>query len=134
MVRLDLPEAGAEASSGAVPVSGIVLVSEIARVEFHSAIARRRRTGLLGEAQERHALLRFSERWKQAETLAVDGPVLDRAVVVARRHALRSLDAIQLASALVAAEGDPGPLLFGSLDARLNAAAKAEGLKLMAPE
>jgi len=131
MVRLDLPEDGAGDLVLVAAVAGTVLVSEIARVEFHSALARKRRAGLLREEQEAEALRRFGDRWKQAQALAVEGPVLERAVEVARRHALRSLDAIHLASALTGAEGDPEPLRFGSLDARLNAAARAEGLALL---
>jgi hypothetical protein len=131
MVRLDLPEAGEEGPPPVPGPTGTVLVSAVARVEFHSALARKRRAGLLDDAQERAALQRFEERLRQAQTLAAGERVLEKAVAVVGRHALRSLDAIHLATALVAAEGDPSPLRFGSLDARLNAAAKAEGLALL---
>ena len=73
----------------------------------------------------------FGDRWASFERIPVADPVLDRAAALLRRHPLRSLDAIQLASAVLAAGETEEPLRFGSLDARLNAAARAEGLAIL---
>ncbi len=48
-----------------------------------------------------------------------------------RVHPLRSADALQLAAAIVAAEGSPQTLEFVSLDARLRAAAQREGFSVL---
>jgi hypothetical protein len=45
-----------------------------------------------------------------------------------RVHPLRAADALQLAAALVACEGDPSSLVMVTLDARLSEAARKEGL------
>jgi hypothetical protein len=49
-----------------------------------------------------------------------------------RVHALRAGDALQLAAALVAAEGQPGSLEIVTLDERLALAASREGLRVVA--
>lgn len=129
LVRRYLVDEGEDILRGLAPQP--VALSALAWVEFHSAVARRRRAGALAEAQSRHVLREISSDWGRYEVVPVEDRVLAAAADLVGKHALRSLDAIQLASALVAAEGDPSPLRFGSLDARLNAAAKDEGLALL---
>ena len=111
-----------------------VFLSELVRVEFPSAVWRRSRGGSLERERARLVLAEFSSDREQYGFVPVSPGVLDRAAALLERHALRSLDAIQLASAQVAAEGSPEPMRFGSADARLNAAAKAEGLALLLEE
>jgi len=57
--------------------------------------------------------------------------VRDRARRLLRVHSLRAGDALQLAAALVAAEGRPGTLPFVSLDDRQRRAADREGLDVV---
>ena len=97
-------------------------------VECVSALARLEREGALTGPQLTQALARLdrlSEAWQQVEA----GPALQ---VLARRllrtHPLRAADALQLAAALVAADGEPGRLPFVCLDERLRLAADKEGL------
>jgi predicted nucleic acid-binding protein len=108
-----------------------VFLSDLARVEFRSAVARRRRAGRLSDRHARRVLEEFEAGDRGYDWVPVDGDVLRRAQVLVDRHALRSLDALQLAGALVAAAGSPEPLRFGCLDARLAAAARAEGLEVL---
>jgi predicted nucleic acid-binding protein len=131
LAELYLEGPGRDAVRRTLAVDGRKLVSDLARVEFHSAVVRRRRAGDLREAEARELLALFASKWRLYGVVTVSDSVLERASGVIDRTGLRTLDAIQLASALAAAEGDPEPLRFGSLDARLNSAAKAEGLALL---
>ena len=64
--------------------------------------------------------------WASFNVVDVDGqPLCERAVELSGRHGLKTLDAIQLASALMLATDD---LTFATFDRRLHAAAQAEGL------
>ena len=57
--------------------------------------------------------------------------VRSRAVALLARHPLRAADALQLASALVLAEGDPSSLEFVCLDNNLADAAEREGFTVL---
>lgn len=53
--------------------------------------------------------------------------IIERATAIARGHGLRSGDAIQLASALIACRDQPATLPFVTNDVELRLAAQAEG-------
>lgn len=96
-------------------------------VECMSAIARRERARDLSvdaTVAARRRLERFAALW--VETHPSDG-VRRSALRLVQVHPLRTADALQLAAALVAAEGDPGSLEFVTLDERLADAARREG-------
>ena len=109
-----------------------VLVSDLAYVEFHSAIERRRRERSLTASAAAGVVARFRDDWPKRDRLALSTDVVVRAAELVARHPLRSLDALHLASALLAAASAPDPPRFGAADARLVAAAKAEGLVTLA--
>jgi hypothetical protein len=50
-----------------------------------------------------------------------------------RTHPLRAADALQLAAAIVMADGEPGALSFVTLDDRLGVAATREGFPVEDP-
>jgi uncharacterized protein len=92
-----------------------------------AAVARRRREGFLsaaGEAQARRALERIFQ--VAGEVPATDGVRLQGGRLV-RVHALRAADALQLAAALVGADGTPAGRELVTLDPRLAEAASREG-------
>lgn len=105
----------------------IVVAAAIAEVEARAGLARARRGRRLTARAEREAWARFQEMWSTSAILDVDRAVLSLATELAARHALRGYDAVQLASALRAAEAT-GATGFACLDRDLNAAASAEGL------
>jgi hypothetical protein len=76
-------------------------------------------------------LRQLSAHWNVAEPTSVLRSVAEKLVT---RHALRTGDAIQLASATVAAEGVDGALEFVCFDRRLALAATTEGLRVMPDE
>jgi predicted nucleic acid-binding protein len=103
------------------------------RIECASAMARLEREGLLsGPATDtvrvRYRLL--SERWHEIEA---SEPLRRAALRLLRTHPLRSADALQLAAAVVASEGNPDSLGFVTLDARLADAADREGFRVIVP-
>jgi hypothetical protein len=64
-------------------------------------------------------------------TISAIKPVRTRALEVLAHHPLRSLDALQLGAALVAADDDPASLDLVCLDGRLADAARREGFVVL---
>jgi len=104
--------------------TGIECVSALVRAEREGRLA----TAALAAAVDRLAALELA--W--AEVQPTDH-LRELAIRLLRVHALRSSDALQLAAAIVAAEGHAGSLTVVSLDERLNLAAEREGLRVVRP-
>lgn len=108
-----------------------MIVWALSRVELLSALARRRREEP-GAASRllaaRRDLLSAWERWSEVTALEV---VRRHAERVIETHPLRAADALQIAAALVAAEGDPESLPFVTFDRALAAAAEREGFRVL---
>ena len=102
-------------------------ISIVGYTEVCSALARRLREHSL-TVEAHHALIRvFNHDWWHLDQVIVDPALVFQAGSLARKHALRALDAIHLASALrvMTVTGDAA---FLSFDAALSRAAVAEGL------
>lgn len=65
------------------------------------------------------------------EVLPVAEQIVTRSLQCVRRHRLRGADALQLASALLARDADPGVGVMAVFDRPLRAAASAEGFALL---
>lgn len=97
------------------------------RVECASALGRLRRADSLDDVGLGAALRRlttYAASWAEVEPSA---SVRRTALRLLRVHPLRAADALQLAAALAAAQGDPSTLVFVSGDTRLSTAAEIEG-------
>jgi predicted nucleic acid-binding protein len=103
----------------------------LSEVEIRSAVARHRREGRFTSAEAAEALRRAEEFWEQVFRITLVDGVIRRAKILLDRHPLRAADALQLASALVAAENDPTDQDFVCLDDRLRAAAALEGFRVL---
>lgn len=105
----------------------------LARIECRSALARLAREGAVTSA----ALDRAGDKVDKLLAgfdLVVFSPAVERhALMLLSRHGLRTLDAIQLACALVVAGAGSGPPEFVCCDRRLARAAAAEGCRLPRP-
>lgn len=104
-----------------------IIVWWATRTECVSALARRRREGVLaasGERAARRSLALLAAEW--SEVLPGDG-VRERAERLLSTHALRTADAFQLAAALLWSRGETQGLEFVCLDSRLREAALREG-------
>lgn len=126
-----------EAGSDAVHELGTVVVSAVTRVEVPSALWRKQREQAL--AAEDAAVLTAvfesdylgdDDRPPELVALDVTGPILDEAARLTAAHALRALDAVQLATALAARRADPGCTTFACFDHRLREAAVVAGFTL----
>lgn len=96
-------------------------------VECLSATARLERDELLTSEATQAALGRLdalAESWNEVQPVEAVRRVARRLL---RVHPLRAADALQLASAVVAAEGHPASLEVVTLDDRLSEAARREG-------
>lgn len=101
-------------------------------VECVSAITRREREGRISPADASRAIGRLrllSESWN--EVIASE-PVRQTATRLLRVHSLRAADSLQLAAAIVVADGSPDSLPFVCLDDRLAVAAGREGFAVLA--
>lgn len=116
-------------SSWATQKAGhIVVISRLTTAEVIGGLARRQREQTITPADL--IALRgtfFSHVDKVYTVINLNKDVLEEAGNLLVRHPLRTLDAIQLAAALKAAQTFPG-LAFVSADIRLLQAAAAEGL------
>ena len=130
LVKRLVDERGAADVRRIIAAHDVLVVSEIASVEFHSAMQRRRREGTLSARLATALSAEFRDEWPTLTRVAVASAVLSVAIELLARHPLRTLDAIQLASAKVVMARSPETLYFGSADARLNAAAVAEAFAL----
>jgi predicted nucleic acid-binding protein len=99
-------------------------------IECASAIARCEREGRFSPsaaAETIARLRRLAEGWQEIQP---EDHLREFAFRLLRVHSLRAGDALQLAAAVVAAEGRPSSLEFVCLDDRLADAAQREGFSL----
>jgi predicted nucleic acid-binding protein len=99
-------------------------------IECASAIARRERDGLNDARTTSVAIGRLDvlgAAWLEMQPSAA---IRRTAIRLIRVHPLRAGDALQLAAALTAGEGDPSSLAFVTLDDRLAQAAAREGFPI----
>jgi len=99
-------------------------------IEGCSSLARLRRDKIITEAQEdllRDLLQKMQGHWTEVEPT---DEVRSHARRLLLRHPLRAADAMQLAAALVWADGNPEQYGFVCLDQRLRDAARSEGFML----
>lgn len=112
----------------------VVVISELALVEFQSLLARQVRGGVLtaaaGDKLRSDFLIHYRDDYL---VVHLDTLIAQSAGELVRKHKLRSLDAIQLASALRAQELLAEPMELVSGDENLLAAASAEDFITAAP-
>lgn len=113
-------------------------VALIAGAEGVAALMRQQRTGALDSEDAAAALAAFRREFAGLyHVVAINGPVIEKAMGLAEAHPLRGYDAVQLATALHVqrwrAVVGLDPLTFVSADTTLNAAADGEGLAVEDP-
>lgn len=110
-----------------------VVVSWITLVECGSAIARREHERVIEPGEAAIAFARLDElarSWREVEPSDETREVARRLL---RAYPLRAGDALQIASATVAAERRPSTLEFVTLDERQQAAARKDGFAVVVP-
>ena len=96
-------------------------------VECASAIARREREGALTRTDAASAMNRLKTMSHSWTEIVASDAVRNTALRLLRVHPLRAADSLQLAAAVIAAEGEPDKVPFVCLDDRLSEAAEREG-------
>jgi predicted nucleic acid-binding protein len=102
------------------------------RVELVSALARLDREGQLERAGST-AFARLDEVGAAWQEVAPTPRLRQVAERLLRVHPLRAGDALQLAAAVIVADGSPATLPFVTLDERLARAAEREGFPVIEP-
>src|SRR5262249_9320213 len=106
----------------------VILVSDPASVEMFSTFARLQRNGIISTNSVRTLQgSLMTNMVREYLSIPIDTATLAMARTLTDRHVLRTLDAIQLACAIVASTTLGVPLTFVSGNNRLLAAATAEG-------
>lgn len=100
-------------------------------IECISALARLERDGGIESAAVAAAVRRLQILQRHWHEVQPGSLLRETAQRMLRVHPLRSMDALQLAAALTAAENRPTSLEFVCLDARLATAAQKEGFPIV---
>lgn len=110
------------------------MISTLTALEVRSAIRRREKSGDLTAAHATQAIVALIRETASMNTHAITKAVQEFATSIVDRQILRALDAIQLATALLASQ-TPGAsdIQFISSDDKLLLAAAAEGLDTWNP-
>jgi uncharacterized protein len=137
LVKLYVREPGSEAMvelATADEGHALALLS-VTSIEFRSALRRRERSGDVSAEDATHVLERFATHVENRfERISVSDPLVDRALALVDRHALRAYDAMQLAGCLQwKSSGILDDAVFVCSDKALLAAAVAEGVKTFDP-
>lgn len=134
LVKLYADEPDAEA----VRQLPMLLVSQLARVEVPAALWRKHRIGELSATDTGVLVAAFEADYfggdeEPSRFLVIKATVhvLDQAARLVGVHGLRAYDAVQLASANLAAATVPEGVTFVAFDKTLRSAAAAEGLSLL---
>jgi predicted nucleic acid-binding protein len=128
LLKIYLDEEGSPAARAVLDSDAEMAAAAVAHVEMYSALSRRRRDGTLNRGGLERILHAFEADWFQFGKVNPDAAILRKAAKLCLRHPLRSLDAIQLSSALSIRDNRDEPLVFLTADKRLEAAAKREKL------
>ncbi len=131
ILPLLLSEATSAAMLALVEQDPVILTWWGTRVECVSAVARLERQGLISGSDVKATLTRLgalSERWIEVPAL---NDVRTHAARLLRTQTLRAADALQLAAAIVAADGANASLPFVTFDKRLAEAAEREGFEVL---
>jgi predicted nucleic acid-binding protein len=131
LVKLYVEEAESEKTAGLVDGAEFMATSIVSYVEARAAFARKLRDGGLAESAHRMAKAGLDADWERFIVLYAAMDLVREAGRLAEKHGLRGFEAIHLASALSLNSGAGGRLsiVFASADAKLNEAARLEGLK-----
>jgi predicted nucleic acid-binding protein len=129
LVKLYVHEEGSANVRRQVRAAQSIATSRVAYPEARAALARREREGGIGKRSLRRAVAQLDRDWSAYVVVELTESVARRAGVLAESRALRGFDAIHLASALDLSALLDAAVGFLGYDARLDAAAAAEGLE-----
>lgn len=109
-----------------------MVTSRLSELEIASALAHRHREGILTRRDLERTLAALSADMGSIALIELVAEVVDVAVGLLARHPLRAGDSVQLASCLYLRRQITDEVRLLAFDARLNDAARAEGVPLVA--
>jgi len=130
LVKLYVQESKSRETKQLAETAEVLATSRIAYVEARAAFARKHRDRGLTTARHRSVVRCLDQDWDSYFVVDIPDSLAKMAGALAERHALRALDAIHLASAVVIHDKAGRDLTFYCFDARLSAAARDEGLRI----
>jgi hypothetical protein len=136
VVKRYVTEAGSKwVASLTNDASNRIFIATITEVEVTSAVQRRTLGGSLTRDAARAALANFeADLIGGYARIALTRVVVQRAKLLARTHALRGYDAVQLATALqITVRSGKQPVTFIAADNALSTVARTEGLAVDNP-
>ncbi len=137
MVKLFVAEKGSDRMIHLAETSEDAMksASSLAQIEVRSAIRRRQRGGDISQIDADSALAQLELEWRRLIEHPLTSAVTSHSLAIVDRHFLRSLDAIQLATAVAAQATMRGQqVTFVCADERLLKSAHLEGLNTFNPE
>jgi len=139
LVKRYVQEIGTEVVVNLCQKEAAIFISDIALAELGAAFARKLREGEIIEDEYTAMLGDFKDDYLyEYFKVSINFEVLNLAVSLARRRALRGYDAVQLASAvkvreIIMMEEDEAKMTFIVADRRLEESAQAEGFATINP-
>ncbi|MBL8156050.1 MAG: type II toxin-antitoxin system VapC family toxin [Anaerolineae bacterium] len=111
-----------------------IVVCDLTTVEFSSLLARRQREGEITPINATILQTRFlADMEREYLSLSIEAKIIERACRLVAEYPLRTLDAIQLASALEVAQFLDDSICFVAADVRLLNAAQSSGMLIENP-
>ncbi len=129
LVKRYVSERGSAETVELTATADVVATSLVSRAEVAAAFAKTVRSGLLSDDEARKAQRTFAGEWPDLARIPVTEAIVARAETLARDHALRGYDAVQLASALTWQESVGTDIFVATFDTRLWKAARQAGMK-----
>ncbi len=127
LIKLYVSETGSSEVARWVASAARVATSRVAYPEARAGLARRAREGALTPAHHRSCVRDLDRDFTSLVVVEIDPTLARLAGELAARRALRGFDAIHLASAMTLRAAAPEFSALGVFDAKLEAAARAEG-------
>jgi len=127
LIKLYVSEVGSPDVARWVRNAARVATARVAYPEARAALARRAREHALTPAHHRRCVRDLDRDFSSLVLVEIDDTLARLAGELAARRALRGFDAIHIAAAITLRAAAPGFTAFGVFDARLEAAARAEG-------
>ena len=136
LVKLYVAEEGSDEvlSIAEDPERNRLVVLDLSRIEFRSAVRQRQRDGDIDEADAAAMIKRFDQDGVAAYVVQpLSAQVMQEAARLLDKHSLKAQDALQLAGCLVACASVPPPVTFVCADGELCASARSEGFRVLNP-
>lgn len=129
LIKLYVSETGSSDVARWVARAARVATSRVAYPEARAGLARRAREGALTPAHHRRCVRDLDRDFESLVVVELDAALAQLAGELAARRALGGFDAIHLASAMTLRAAAPEFTELGVFDAKLEAAARAEGFR-----